>query len=151
MKASDDVGTGATAGGTGEATDAELSALRDKLAKRVPNLDGSEIRATPLDGIGLFPLQATMNHSCEPNVTLVKEEGDEERDGRVVARTTRDVAAGEELCNTYVDVTLPVRRRRRELREYGFECDCARCVRELQALADKKASGDKKAGKRRLK
>ncbi|MGB0210920.1 DsbC family protein [Algiphilus sp.] len=50
-EASDDVGTGATAGGTGEATDAELSALRDKLAKRVPNLDGSEIRATPLDGI----------------------------------------------------------------------------------------------------
>ena len=48
---SDDAGAGATAAGTGAATDAELSALRDKLAKRVPNLDGSEIRATPLDGI----------------------------------------------------------------------------------------------------
>lgn len=44
-------GTGATAGAAEEVTDAELSALREKLAKRVPNLDDSEIRATPLDGI----------------------------------------------------------------------------------------------------
>ena len=106
------------------------------------------------DGTGLFPLQATMNHNCEPNVSLLKEEDEEECDGRVVARTTRDVDAGEELCNSYVDVTLPLRRRRRELREYGFECDCARCARELAAAAAEKAArgpGDKKAGKKRLK
>ena len=70
--------------------------------------------ATPCDGTGLFPLQATLNHDCEPNVVLLKE-GDEEFDGRVVARLTRDVAAGEELCNAYVDTALPVRRRRRPL------------------------------------
>ena len=106
--------------------------------------------ATPFDGTGLFPLQATLNHSCEPNVTLLKEEGPEESDGRVVARLTRDVAEGEELCNAYVDISLPLRRRRRELREYGFECMCPRCVREAAAASEKKAS-DKKAGKRRLK
>ena len=73
-------------------------------------------------------------------------------DGRVVARLTRDVAAGEELCNAYVDISLPVRRRRRELREYGFECDCARCVRELAEANEKKAAKASKAdGKRRLK
>jgi uroporphyrin-III C-methyltransferase len=71
------------------------------------------------------------------------------RDGRVVARLMRDVAAGEELCNAYVDISLPVRRRRRELREYGFECDCARCERELKAADEKKAT--KADGKRRLK
>ena len=107
--------------------------------------------ATPLDGIGLFPLQATLNHSCEPNVSLLKATGDEESDGRIVARTTRDVAAGDELCNPYVDVTLPLRRRRRELREYGFECDCARCVRELAAANEKKAAKAASGGKRRLK
>lgn len=108
--------------------------------------------STPFEGTGLFPLQATLNHSCEPNVTLLKDEGEEERDGRVVARLTRDVAEGEELCNAYVDIALPVRRRRRELREYGFECDCARCMRELAAANEKKAAkAAKSEGKRRLK
>ena len=115
-----------------------------------PVLDAlDEAYATPFDGTGLFPLQATLNHSCEPNVTLMKQTVEEESDGRVVARLSRDVAAGEELCNTYVDVSLPVRRRRRELREYGFECDCQRCVRELAAAEAKK--GEKKSGKKRLK
>jgi hypothetical protein len=104
--------------------------------------------ALSLEGTGLFPLQATMNHHCEPNVTLLKEEAEEERDGRVVARLTRDVAAGEELCNSYVDVAQTYKRRQRELREYGFECRCTRCVREAAAAAEKK---DKKAGKRKLK
>ena len=98
-----------------------------------------------------FRVISNINHSCVPNVTLLKEaESAEERDGRVVARTTRDVAEGEELCNAYVDVSLPLRRRRRELREYGFECDCPRCVQELAVAAEKKAA-DKKSGKKRLK
>jgi len=118
-------------------------------AVTAPLLDAlDEAYSTPCEGTGLFPLQATLNHSCEPNVTLLKEEGLEERDGRVVARLTRNVAAGEELCNSYVDTSLPVKRRRRELREYGFECDCPKCVRELKAASEKKAAKD---GKRRLK
>ena len=115
-----------------------------------PLLDALDVAySTPFEGTGLFPLQAMLNHDCEPNVTLLKEEGQEERDGRVVARLTRDVEAGEELCNAYVDVSLPVRRRRRELREYGFECTCARCERELKAAKEKDAAKSK--GKKRLK
>lgn len=75
--------------------------------------------ATPLDGTGLFPLQATLNHSCEPNVTLMKE-GQEENDGRVVARTTREVAEGEELCNACAPTRLE--RRRRVPRLGGVPC-----------------------------
>ena len=33
-----------------------------------------------------------------------------------------DVAAGEELCNSYIDVELPYAQRQRELAEYGFAC-----------------------------
>ena len=123
-------------------------AKRSVTAITAPLLDALDASyATPLEGTGLFPLQATLNHSCEPNVTLLKEPGDEEHDGRVVARVTRDVAAGEELCNSYVDVTLPYKKRQRELREYGFECVCARCVREAAERKEK----DRRAGKKRLK
>ena len=84
---------------------------------------------TPCEGIGLFPLQATLNHSCAPNVWLQKEAEDEE-DGRVVAVLKEDVVAGEELCNSYIDIELPYAERQRELADYGFACTCARCVSE---------------------
>ena len=75
-----------------------------------PLLDAlDESYALSFEGTGLFPLQATMNHHCEPNVTLLKEEAEEERDGRVVARLTRDVAEGEELCNSMWTSRCPTR------------------------------------------
>lgn len=87
------------------------------------------------EGIGLFPLQATLNHSCAPNVWLKKEEGEDEEDGRVVAVLKTDVAAGDELCNSYIDVELPFAQRQRELAEYGFVCACARCLAEKPAAS----------------
>ena len=67
-------------------------------------------------------------------------------DGRVVATLSCDVAAGTELCDSYIDLELPFADRQRELLEYGFICDCARCERERGLAAP---SSD--AGKRRLK
>lgn len=77
-----------------------------------------------------LPLQATLNHSCEPNVTLVKANADDERDGRVVGSAARDIAAGEELFNPYIDVNRPLAERKLELAEYGFVCCCAKCERD---------------------
>ena len=69
-----------------------------------PVLDAlDDAYATPCEGIGLFPLQAMLNHSCEPNVSLQKGEDDED-DGRVVDTVAAPVAAGTELCNAYIDV-----------------------------------------------
>lgn len=93
--------------------------------------------------------QATLNHSCEPNVSLLKDEEDE-KVGKVVARLARDVAADEELCNAYIDVNLPLAARQLELKEYGFVCCCAKCEREKPA-ASAAAPKAKASGKRRLK
>ena len=98
---------------------------------------------TGCEGIGLFPMQATLNHSCAPNVVLYKE-GEDEEDGRVVAVLKEDVAAGEELCNSYIDIELPFADRQRELADYGFVCTCARCVAE-------KPGGKARPGGRKLK
>ena len=54
---------------------------------------------------------------------------------RVVAVLKEDVAAGEELCNSYIDVELPYAQRQRELAEYGFACTCVKCAAEQPSAA----------------
>lgn len=90
---------------------------------------------TACEGIGLFPLQATMNHSCEPKVWLQKVEEEDEHDGRIVAVLRQEVRAGDELCNSYIDSELPYAARQRELAEYGITCRCAKCVAEQPVAA----------------
>ena len=87
--------------------------------------------------LGVFPRATRLNHSCDPN--LVREQAPP-ADGapRFALRFTalRDIAAGEELCFSYVPVTL-ARAPRRDLlrRHFGFDCACARC-REGDDAAD---------------
>ena len=64
-----------------------------------------------------------LNHSCCNNV-------DFHVDGRgtFVFETNRDVHAGEELCDRYIEVNLSVKKRLKMLYDqYGFVCRCARC------------------------
>ncbi|KAI9315078.1 hypothetical protein BX666DRAFT_353236 [Dichotomocladium elegans] len=49
----------------------------------------------------------------------------------MIIRSLRDVQAHEPLTISYIDSTLPVNARRRQLIEdYFFECECDRCVKE---------------------
>lgn len=72
---------------------------------------------------------------CAPNCILTFM-------GREMRLTVvRPLAAGEELCHSYTDLTIPTARRRELLRaRYGFECDCTRCCAADAAVQD--ASGD---------
>ena len=54
---------------------------------------------------GVFPLFARFNHSCTPNVTHAF------RDGVRRVHASRDIAEGEELLNSYVDVAQGTRER----------------------------------------
>lgn len=73
-------------------------------------------------GKGIFPVIAMANHSCTPNAVLLFE-------GTTgVLRCTAEVAPGEELCISYVDLAAPAVIRKRELQEgYYFDCRCSRC------------------------
>lgn len=74
-----------------------------------------------------------INHSCNPNLSY---RYDESR-GTVEFYTLRHVNAGEELCVSYVDQSLPRDARRAMLHErYGFTCSCEVCSLEGEALAD---------------
>ena len=80
-------------------------------------------------GSAMHPSASYFNHSCDPNVSKV-------RQGRTVLFvTSRNVRVGEELCISYGHTERPLEERRNELKRWwGFVCDCPRCLHELGLL-----------------
>jgi len=75
-------------------------------------------------GLGVFPLGALLNHSCEPNCVLYYAPDSHTQ----VIRAIRAVPAGEELCHAYIDIAAPTADRRSKLASgYHFRCSCPRC------------------------
>ncbi|TFK20059.1 SET domain-containing protein [Coprinopsis marcescibilis] len=106
--------------------------VRDILARDHSNVFGIWEQAEDdvdceMLGWGMFVFGAYFNHDCEP--TIVKK-----REGRsLMFYTMRDVAAGEELCTSYIDVSAEstLEKRNAELEgEWFFTCQCERCQRE---------------------
>jgi hypothetical protein len=81
-----------------------------------------------LEGVGIFPLSATVNHSCVPNCVVTFN-----RDFSAYVYARRNIAVGDELFHTYVQETDPLDVRRAELKVYGFDCVCSKCVEEAKA------------------
>jgi hypothetical protein len=72
------------------------------------------------------------NHSCTPNVGRVSSM-EEQGGGALLFRTTKEVLPGQELNITYWDASTPVHERRLMIfMQYGFECKCPRCMREMR-------------------
>jgi hypothetical protein len=90
----------------------------------------SELAKPPI-ACGVYPRQAILNHSCEPNCALRFAAG-----GRLLLSVVRDVAPDEELCIAYVDATDDIEARQARLMEqYSFVCTCAKCQRESRVVA----------------
>jgi SET domain-containing protein len=63
-----------------------------------------------------------LNHSCEPNVVF------KEDNGHMIFITTKDIDVEEELCDNYVNINLPTKKRTAMLKSrYGFDCNCNKC------------------------
>lgn len=82
-------------------------------------------------GIALSPLASIANHSCDPNAVLVF-------DGPVMSfRSLRPVKEDEEVTISYIETTLPYRRRQKELKErYYFTCRCSKCTLDPTGVND---------------
>lgn len=114
----------------------ELEALLRAVRCNAFTTHDSELRPT---GIGLFPLAATLNHSCAPNAVVLF---DGARGGARV-RAVAAVPAGDEVTIAYVDVAAPTPLRRAELLAgYDFACACRRCARYAAAEEDAPAPGE---------
>ena len=75
------------------------------------------------EGSVLCPEASRINHSCVPNV----HHSWNKSLGRLTVHAIKDIAAGEEIQTTYVDVCLGRSQREKLLDEYAFKCDCAAC------------------------
>ncbi|XP_055438046.1 histone-lysine N-methyltransferase SMYD3 isoform X1 [Bubalus kerabau] len=73
-------------------------------------------------GVGLYPSMSLLNHSCDPNCSIVF------NGPHLLLRAVRDIEAGEELTICYLDMLMTSEERRKQLRDqYCFDCDCFRC------------------------
>ncbi|KAK4689455.1 hypothetical protein P7C73_g669, partial [Tremellales sp. Uapishka_1] len=76
-------------------------------------------------GVSTSPIVALCNHSCQPNAVVVFP-GLVGGEMNVVA--IRDLAPGEEILTSYIDVSIPFADRQLDLsKRYGFTCQCQLC------------------------
>ncbi|WWD19917.1 hypothetical protein CI109_104389 [Kwoniella shandongensis] len=76
-------------------------------------------------GVSTSPLVALANHFCYPNAVVLFPQG---REMEVIA--IQDIAPGEEILTSYIDVSTPFDDRQKELLErYRFKCQCSLCER----------------------
>ncbi|KAF0873841.1 SMYD3 methyltransferase, partial [Crocuta crocuta] len=73
-------------------------------------------------GVGLYPSMSLLNHSCDPNCSIVF------NGPHLLLRAVRDIEAGEEVSEPPSQRLACAHERRKQLRDqYCFECDCIRC------------------------
>lgn len=80
---------------------------------------------------GLWPHAAHINHSCLPNVTRSF------IGNMLVCRALRDIEAGEELTQSYINIKAHPGRRQVDFKNWGFECTCALCEGEAKSTEEK--------------
>lgn len=109
---------------------AVLHALWTRLANNKAGSSDGELGV--VDEVG--PLLPLFNHSCDPSVEYSREEGNT----TVRFFALRDVAAGEEVWDSYLDVEdLPRAERAERLWPwFGRACKCPRCTREADEGVD---------------
>lgn len=100
--------------------------------------------------MGLYPSASLINHSCYPNCVSYFRKADEDehdlvgtnegeknedekekQDWHLCVRAVADVEAGEEVCQSYIDLYATRETRQAQLQSrYFFTCECERCTSE---------------------
>ena len=105
--------------------------------------DALDALFTPLDGTAMYSTTCKMNHSCKPNMMAkysysCSGGGKRTRWGKhfplvVSCNALQDIEKGEELCISYINTDLSYEERSKALENYGFKCNCKKCLREMES------------------
>lgn len=90
---------------------------------------GEDSLFPPLDGTAFFILTCKINHSCDPNVR-VNYHIHPTNGLELKMLTIKDIGAGEELLQSYIDQFQDKKERQKALKDYGFTCQCSKCLSE---------------------
>ena len=83
----------------------------------------------PLDGTAFFLLTCKINHSCVPNVKV--EYRNHPSEGlELCMKAIQPIKPGEELLQSYINQFESLGSRRKALKDYGFTCQCQKCLSE---------------------
>jgi len=102
-----------------------LDVFIDQLYEDVEKVSGQFINS---EGSGLYSLQSTCNHSCQPNAEVTFPHND----FTLVVKALSDIKAGDEILISYLDECALERSRhsrQKILKEnYIFTCMCEKCI-----------------------
>jgi len=93
--------------------------------------DGVDNIFPPLDGTAFYKTICKINHSCCPNC-IVKYTSDPVHGLLAQMVALRDIQEGEEMVQSYIDQSMDFKNRQNALRDYGFQCHCAKCTDEIK-------------------
>lgn len=83
---------------------------------------------------GIYPMASFFNHDCLPNACrfeYVDSDVSDRSNVDMIVRVIHDVPEGREICLSYFPVNFKYSDRQKRLKEdYGFACNCDRCVVE---------------------
>ncbi|XP_009766873.1 histone-lysine N-methyltransferase ASHR2 [Nicotiana tabacum] len=83
---------------------------------------------------GIYPMASFFNHDCLPNACrfeYVDSDVSDRSNVDMIVRVIHDVPEGREICLSYFPVNFKYSDRQKRLKEdYGFICNCDRCVVE---------------------
>ncbi|KAF9563542.1 hypothetical protein EC968_004814 [Mortierella alpina] len=103
--------------------------FRAILYREVANSFGIRDASDELLGFAVFPRACFFNHSCRPNIEKKRRQGGKAR--QMEYWSTRPIAAGEECCISYGDISTGWKERQERLQDmYFFTCSCLRCLEE---------------------
>jgi len=124
----------------GTVKDQAGAATTDNGEEQVRDTQGDDLDYIfpPLDGTAMYATVCKMNHSCDPNViVLYKRQGWGSRHPLTAyCVALRDIAPGDELTISYIDLQDSYIERQAALENYGFRCNCSKCQRECAVKGD---------------
>lgn len=75
-------------------------------------------------GLMFDPIFSMINHSCDPNCTLIWRD-----DGEILIKSVKRLRASNEILLNYIPVHLPREMRKKMLRNsFFFDCECLKCT-----------------------